>query len=101
MTILRTLLLSLFLLFAQQGSLLHALSHGTVEHRKLEGQGKSPSVCEKCISYTTAGSALNSAAFSLPVHAATPTNIIQFNQYIKSSPAPTPSERGPPAILLT
>ncbi len=100
MSVLRMLLLSLFLLFAQQGGLLHALSHGAAEHRKQEGQNKTSTVCEKCINYSTIGSALNSTSFNLTLCDAGTTRHTQSDQFVVYSNPPASCARGPPAVLL-
>jgi hypothetical protein len=95
----RAILLSLFLLFAQQGSMLHVLDHAFAAHKKHESPAKTAS-CEKCISYSAVGSAVNSAYVTLNPGKAATSDFIQYNQNITKIPAPHPVARGPPGILL-
>jgi len=74
--LLLSLSLALFLLFAQQGAALHALSHLADDMPAQSQQGKhlphSP-VCDKCVAYAGIASA---APFSPPVFTAQETTFI-------------------------
>lgn len=95
------LLLALALLFAQQGSMLHTLSHSFAE--KTQQQNKqtphSPA-CEQCTSYAQLGGALNSSHFSVELHV-TLTQYFAPLKYNSTSHYALPGiARGPPIQLF-
>jgi hypothetical protein len=96
-----TLFFALALLFAQQGSTLHALRHVLAEQAEQQKK-QTPSThdCEQCISYAQIGGALNSSYLTFALHAALSHTLalhpfVFLTQYALSATA-----RGPPSLQI-
>jgi hypothetical protein len=95
------LALPLLLVFAQQGAMLHELSH---VHRigpdqvRYEGSVLGGKVCETCLAFAQVGNPASAPIAVLPavaaVHCYAPEPIYAFN----GAEAPPPRSRGPPRV---
>lgn len=94
------LVLPLLLVFAQQGAMLHELSH---VHRigdqvRYEGGVLGSKVCETCLAFAQVGNPASSPVAVLPavvaVHYSAPEPLYSFT----GAGAPPPRSRGPPRV---
>lgn len=94
------LLLTLLLLFAQQGGAMHAVHHALVEHgQQHDKHTPHSSACGYCAAYTQLGGVLGS---SPPYFAVTalPSGVVRFNTITFRSNQPLVAvARGPPDFL--
>lgn len=99
--LLRTLLIPLMLLFAQQGALLHGLSHiGTEQTQPQGGKKHTTAPCQLCQAFSQIESAENAGAEPLPL-------LPGLSFALRPSPLPAshaaarlgPNNRGPPLFL--
>lgn len=96
------LTLALLLVFAQQGAMLHELSHvyrtGATELKNdatlLDGK-----VCETCLAFAQAANPASGTMFMPPVVAATRYVSAEPQYSIIATGAPAPRSRGPPILL--
>ena len=97
-----TLFFTLALLFAQQGSTLHALRHVIAEQAEQQQKKQTPSThdCEQCLSYAQIGGALNSSYLTFALHAAL-THTLAPHQFIFLTQHALPATaRGPPSLQI-
>ena len=94
------LLLTLLLLFAQQGGAMHALHHALAEHdQQHDKHTPHSSACGYCAAYTQLGGVLGSSSHSFAV-IAIPSETVRFNTITFRSTQPLIAvARGPPGIL--
>lgn len=97
---LRTLLIPLLLLFAQQGALLHGLSHVGTEQTQPGGKKHSTEACQLCQAFSQIESAEKAAAQSLPLlpglsFALQPSALPASHAATRQGP----NNRGPPLFL--
>jgi hypothetical protein len=95
------LLLTLLLLFAQQGGAMHALHHALAEHDQQKHDKHAPhsSACGYCAAYTQLGGVLGSPPASFAV-TAIPSGMVRFNSIAFRSNQPlVAAARGPPGFL--
>ena len=94
--------LALLLVFAQQGALLHELSHvyrtGAPELQSESGllEGK---LCETCLAFAQAGDSASGTVVLPPVAAAIRHASAEPEYSIVVAGAPAPRSRGPPVLL--
>jgi hypothetical protein len=96
------LALALLLVFAQQGAMLHELSHvyrtgaPALENDATLLDGK---MCETCLAFAQAGNPASGTLLEAPVVAVI-RHVSPDPQYsIIATAAPTPRSRGPPTLL--
>jgi hypothetical protein len=96
------LALTLLLVFAQQGAMLHELSHvyrtgaPALENDRTLLDGK---MCETCLAFAQAANPANGTLVTAPIFAGI-RHISPEPQYsIIATTAPTPRSRGPPILL--
>lgn len=96
---LTSLLLALVLLFAQQGSTLHALSHVFAEQIQQQNK-KAPHVhdCEQCTTYAQLGSALDSSFLSFDLRSSLVQSYAQNYSQLLTRHALSAIARGPPVF---
>ena len=94
------LLLTLLLLFAQQGGAMHALHHVLAEHdQQHDKHTPHSSACGYCAAYTQLGGVLGSSPHSFAV-IAIPNGTVRFNSISFRSNQPLIAvARGPPGLL--
>ncbi|CAH1072010.1 DUF2946 family protein [Candidatus Nitrotoga sp. 1052] len=94
------LLLTLLLLFAQQGGAMHALRHALAEHdQQHDKHAPHSSACGHCAAYTQLGGVLSSSSHSFGV-IAIPNGTIQLNTIpFRSNQPLIVVARGPPGLL--
>ena len=94
------LLLTLLLLFSQQGGAIHALHHALAEqNQQHDKHTPHSSACGYCAAYTQLGGVLGSSSHSFAV-IAIPSGTIQFNTIPFRSNQPLIAvARGPPGLL--
>jgi hypothetical protein len=95
------LLLTLLLLFAQQGGAMHALHHALAEHDQQEHDKHTPhsSACGYCAAYTQLGGVLGSSPPAFVV-TSIPSGTVRFDTIIFRSNQPLiAAARGPPGFL--
>jgi hypothetical protein len=94
------LLLTLLLLFAQQGGAMHALHHALVEHdQQHDKHTPHSSACGYCAAYTQLGGVLGSPPASFAI-TAIPSGTVRFNSITFRSNQPlVAAARGPPGFL--
>jgi hypothetical protein len=94
------LLLTLLLLFAQQGGAMHALHHALAEHDQQHDKHiPHSSACGYCAAYTQLGGVLSSSSHSFSV-IAIPSGTVRFNTITFRSNQPLVAvARGPPDLL--
>lgn len=95
----RTLLLPLLLLLAQQGALLHELSHYAAPTTQAEGGKKrATGPCELCMAFAQVQSATGPAAVPLPLLAGLGFQRVERAPVAARTTTPlTPRNRGPPS----
>lgn len=95
----QTLFFALALLFAQQGGVLHALSHAfaekTAQHNK---QTPHSPACEQCTSYAQLGGALNSGYLTFELHSSLVQTLAQYYFSFLTRHTLTAIARGPPLL---
>ena len=94
------LLLTLLLLFAQQGGAMHALHHALAEHdQQHDKHAPHSSACGHCAAYTQLGGVLGSSSHSFAV-IVIPSETVRFNIITFRSNQPLIAvARGPPGLL--
>lgn len=94
------LLLTLLLLFAQQGGAMHALHHALADQgQQHDKHTPHSSACGYCAAYTQLGGVLNSSSHSFLV-IAIPSGTVRFNTITFRSNQPLVAiARGPPGLL--
>lgn len=96
------LALALLLVFAQQGAMLHELSHvyrtGATE-LKNDATGLDGKLCETCLAFAQAANPASGTVFTPPVVAATRYVSPEPQYSIIATAVPAPRSRGPPILL--
>ena len=103
-SLLRSLLLPLLLLLAQQGALLHELSHYAKPQTQEEGgDKKQPShaeACSLCLAFAQVESAAPTHVSMAPLLAQLSFELTPVDPvYVATTPLPAERSRGPPPIL--
>jgi hypothetical protein len=95
-----SLFFALALLFAQQGSTLHALRHALAEQaeQQQKKQTSSSHDCEQCFSYAQIGGALNSSYLTFALHAALTHTLAPHQFFFLTQHALAATARGPPSL---
>jgi hypothetical protein len=96
-----TLALALLLVFAQQGAVLHELSHvyrtGAVE-LKDNANVVDVSKCALCLAFAQVANPASASAVVLPLAPAIPHPVTEPEYSIIAAAAPSPRSRGPPVL---
>jgi hypothetical protein len=93
------LLLVFALLFFQQGSALHALSH-LADTSQQHDQETHPNACEQCAVYAQLGNAPTSSVQNEIIKNVIVSTQVTHVTILPSHPLPKAAARGPPGFLL-
>jgi hypothetical protein len=96
-----TLILPLLLVFAQQGAMLHELSHiPNAGSQKVCYEGNAPGgkLCETCAAFSQVGNPASAPTANLPCVAVTHHCASEPTYSIVGAEAPAPRSRGPPQV---
>jgi hypothetical protein len=95
------LVLPLLLVFAQQGAMLHALSHAHPigsDQVRYEVDVLGDKLCETCVAFTQVGNPASASIVVLPAVAAVHHYAPEPAYSILGAEAPPPRSRGPPLV---
>jgi hypothetical protein len=93
--------LAVFLVFAQQGAMLHELSHihrAGSEQIRYAGSLPGGKLCETCVAYAQVGNPALASIAILPFFAAVHHDVSEPIYVIIAAEAPPPRSRGPPRV---
>jgi hypothetical protein len=96
-----TLILPLLLVFAQQGAMLHELSHihnAGSEQVRYADNARGDKLCETCAAFSQVGNPASAPTANLPCVAVTHYLASEPTYSIVGAEAPAPRSRGPPQV---